>query len=245
MLASDLKGDIRLPRYQRVADLLRQQVIKGALQPGDQIPSENALARDFDIAPGTARQAVAELVSEGLLERLHGKGTYVRRPNFDRSLFRFFRFVGADGSRVVPDSQILSIRTKAAPASIAKHLQLAPNTSIITIQRLRLIAQAPVLVEEISLPADRFKPLLELSPSAFGPLLYPIYEALCGATIAKASEELAIEAASAKTAKALQIDRATPVVVVDRLARGFDGTPLEWRRSRGRADQFHYSIELT
>lgn len=245
MLASELKGDARLPRYQRVADLLRQQVIEGVLQPGDQVPSENALARDFDIAPGTARQAVAELVSEGLLERLHGKGTYVRRPNFDRSLFRFFRFVGAGGARVIPDSRILSIRTKTASTLIAKHLQLAPGSSVISIQRLRLIAKSPVLLEEISVPADRFKPLLKLSPNAFGPLLYPVYEALCGATVAKASEELAIESASIKTAKALQIDNAAPVVVIDRLARGFDGTPLEWRRSRGRADQFHYSIELT
>lgn len=245
MLESGLTEDTRLPRYQRVAERLRRKIIERNLLPGDQVQSENALAAEFGIAPGTARQAIAELVSEGLLERIHGKGTFVRRPSFERSLFRFFRFVGADGARVLPDSQILSIKTKQAPAAIAKQLQLAPKAEVIVIHRLRLIAQQPVLVEEIFLPAERFAPLLKLSANAFGPLLYPIYEALCGATVAKASEQLAIELAKPKTAKALNIDSETPVVVIDRLARGFDGAPLEWRRSRGRADQFQYSIEFS
>ena len=90
-----LRGDERLPRYQRLADALRLEVVERRWKAGDQIPSENVIAEEYCVAPGTARQALALLVDEGLLERHHGRGTFVRRPDFDQSLFRFFRFQGA------------------------------------------------------------------------------------------------------------------------------------------------------
>ncbi|MGB7184364.1 MAG: GntR family transcriptional regulator [Burkholderiaceae bacterium] len=243
--ASRLQGDNRLPRYQRIADVLRRQIIGGVLKPGDQVPSENDLARDYDIAAGTARQALAQLVSDGLLERIHGKGSFVRRPNFDRSLFRFFRFLGGDDQQLVPASKILSMKTRSAPVAIGQRLNLPSKARVICIHRLRLLDNKPVLLEEIWLPLARFAPLLKLTTEQIGPLLYPVYEALCGATIAHANEDLTIENADPTTCKALSLTPSDPVVVIDRVATGFDKLPLEWRRSKGRADQFHYRIELS
>ncbi len=80
-----LRGDERLPRYQRVADQLRQEIADGVRRPGDRMPSENLLADQYALAPGTIRQAVTQLVSEGVLERFQGKGTCVRRPSFDQA----------------------------------------------------------------------------------------------------------------------------------------------------------------
>ena len=96
-----LKGDARLPRYQRLAETLRDEVVSRRWRAGEQIPSENVIAEHYGVAPGTARQALAQLVDEGLLERQHGRGTFVRRPSFDQSLFRFFRFSNEAGERVV------------------------------------------------------------------------------------------------------------------------------------------------
>ena len=239
-----LQGDERLPRYQRLADQLRHKVLEGDWRPGDRVPSENELSEEFSIAPGTARQALAQLVNEGILERFHGKGTFVRSPSFDRSLFRFFRFQSDAQEIVIPESRILSIGRSHAPDHVARHLNIARNADAIAISRLRLLDAQPVLIEEIWLPASIFEPLLELDPDDMGPLLYPIYDVKCGALIAQAEEVLTVEAASAETAGILRLDAGAPIIVIDRLAKAFDDAPLEWRRSRGRADQFRYHTEI-
>ncbi|NNF79172.1 MAG: GntR family transcriptional regulator [Rhizobiales bacterium] len=239
-----LRGDERLPRYQRVADQLRQEIADGVRRPGDRMPSENLLADQYALAPGTIRQAVTQLVSEGVLERFQGKGTFVRRPSFDQSLFRFFRFLGRPGERVVPEGRILGREAKPAPEYVSLRLELDQNAPAICLSRLRLLRKQPVLLEEIWLSKEDFMPILEIDEKKLGPLLYPIYDELCGRTVANAEEELTVEAADHQTAQTLQIAEGDPVIVIERLAKGFDGSPLEWRRSVGRADQFRYQIEI-
>ena len=80
MQPSVLSGDDRLPKYMRLADSIRTEVALGQRRPGDQIASEAELAMHYGLAPGTVRQAIAILVDERILERQHGKGTFVRRP---------------------------------------------------------------------------------------------------------------------------------------------------------------------
>lgn len=239
-----LRGDERLPRYQRVADQLRQEIADGLRRPGDQMPSENVLADQYSLAPGTIRQAVSQLVSEGVLERFQGKGTFVRRPNFDHSLFRFFRFVGRSNQNEIPEGRILSRNIETAPEAASLRLGLNKDEHAICITRLRLLESQPVLCEEIWLALPDFRPILDIEEKKLGPLLYPIYDEVCGQTVANAEEELTVEAASCETAHILHIAEGEPVIVIERLAKGFDGAPVEWRRSVGRADQFRYQIEI-
>jgi len=239
-----LEGDERLPLYQRLADLLRDEISKGKRKPGDRLPSENVIAEDYGLAPGTIRKALAQLVDDGILERVQGRGTYVRRPSFDRSLFRFFRFRSKDGENGIPDSRIRSRRVKPMPEHVAEALHCAPKSEGINVSRLRLIDEAPVLLEDIWLPLDRFRPFLELEERDIGALLYPIYDQHCDQVVARAEEILTADVASKDIARTLAIEAGTPVMVIDRLARGFDDHPIEWRRSRGPASLFHYQIEI-
>jgi GntR family transcriptional regulator len=68
------------PVYKQVADLLRAAIATGVLEPGDQVPSEHELAAEYGIARGTARQAIMLLRNEGLIEAIHGLGSFVREP---------------------------------------------------------------------------------------------------------------------------------------------------------------------
>lgn len=239
-----LTGDNRLPRYQRLAETLKKAISHRRWRPGERLPSEQDLALHFTVAPGTVRQAITQLVDEGLLERHQGKGTFVRKPSFDSSLFRFFRFHGADEERRVPESEILRREAVVAPPAVAETLQLSPEAKVISMERLRLLDGEPVLAEQIWLPFDRFKCLLDLEEAEIGPLLYPIYEEACGEIVARAEEELTAEACSSAHAQLLNIKKGSPVIVIDRTAFGYDDTPLEWRSSRGRADEFQYHIEI-
>lgn len=239
-----LSSDVRLPLYQRLRDHLAEQIANNRWRPGEAIPTEAALSAEYQLSTGTVRKAVDALVSEGILERQQGRGTFIRRPQFQSSLFRFFRFQTAAGERRVPESRILSIEPVAAPSAVAQALGLPLDAPVIRIVRVRLLDVQPVLAEEIWLPRQRFQALLEIDLSREGPLLYPIYEEVCGQVVASAEETLTAESVNDVHARLLQVPVNSPVVVIERLARDYAGTPLEWRRSRGHAEHFRYRVDI-
>lgn len=241
---NSLPSDARLPLYQRLRDQLAQQIANNRWRPGEAIPTEAALSAEHQLSTGTVRKAVDALVAEGILERHQGRGTFVRRPQFHSSLFRFFRFQSAAGERQVPESRILSIEPLAAPSAVAQALGLPAHAAVIRIVRLRLLEDQPVLAEDIWLARTRFQGLLDIDLSQQGPLLYPIYETVCGQVVAFAEETLTAEAVDEVHARLLHVPMGSPVVVIERLARDYAGTPLEWRRSRGHAEHFRYHVDI-
>lgn len=239
-----IPGDDRLPRYLRLAEVLKQEIINKKWHPGDRVPSESELAKFYNVAPGTTRQAITYLVEQGLLERRHGAGTFVRKASFDSSLFRFFRFASEDGQQRIPESRILKREIVPASAEIANALQLDEGAPVISMTRLRLIDNDPVLAEEIWLDAARFDGFEKKPESEIGPLLYPIYDKEYDQIIAKATEELSVEIADLAYERILRVEPNTPVIVIERIALGYDDLPIEWRRSRGRADRFKYQVKI-
>ncbi|WP_188745964.1 GntR family transcriptional regulator [Marinobacterium zhoushanense] len=236
--------DARLPRYYLIRDELHKRILNGEWKPGELIDAESALADRYGVALGTMRKAIAQLVSEGFLERRHGVGTFVRRANFESSLFRFFRFTSASGERVVPESQILDLRVVPANEECARHLELSTGDELIAIKRLRLLEHKPVQFEEIYLPKTLFEPLLETPAESLPALLYPWYEECCDQVVASAHEELSVEKVSVEHAHLLGIETGDPVILIERLAHDIAGRPIEWRRSRGAAERFRYHIDI-
>ncbi len=239
-----LSSDERLPLYQRLRDELAGQIANNRWRPGEAIPTEAVLAGEYQLSIGTVRKAIDKLVEERILERQQGRGTFIRRPQFQSSLFRFFRFKSLAGERQVPQSRILTIECLTAPSAVGQALGLSPEAEVIRLVRLRLLEGTPVLAEEIWLPKTPFQALLTVDLDRQGPLLYPIYEELCGQVVACAEETLTAESVDEVPARLLQIAPGSPVVVIDRLARDYAGRPLEWRRSRGHASHFRYSVEI-
>jgi GntR family transcriptional regulator len=75
------------PAYQRVADDLRQAIANGTYQPGAQLPTLAELTARYNIAVMTARDAIRQLTTEGLVISRQGKGAYVlRQPSTDESI---------------------------------------------------------------------------------------------------------------------------------------------------------------
>ena len=92
-----------LARYAALADVLRQRIVRGEWQPGTALPAEQVLAHDHSVALGTIRRALQLLTEQGLIERVHGRGTFVRSGIPGASMLRFFRF-GDEWDAAVPAS---------------------------------------------------------------------------------------------------------------------------------------------
>ena len=236
--------DVRLPLYQRLRDEITRQIAHNVWRPGEAIPTEAELSASHEVAVGTVRKALDALVADGLVERRQGRGTFVRRPKFDASLFRFFRYQSADGARTIPEGRILARETLAASPPVRAALRLRENEGVIRLSRLRLIAGKPVLSEEIWLSQRRFAALLDAKPGEIGDLLYPAYERLCGEIVARAEETMTVGTAAADDVRRLGLAHGDPVVVIDRVAFGYDNGPVEWRHTRGSTTDFRYHVEI-
>ncbi|UUD63382.1 GntR family transcriptional regulator [Pseudomonas seleniipraecipitans] len=244
MKPSTLGYDQRLPLYQRLREEMLAKIAAGEWSPGAPIPTEAELTKLYGVAIGTVRKAVDTLVSEGLLLRSQGRGTFVRRPNFDASLARFFRQVNASGGREIPSSRILSKELQKPSKAVAKALALKSGEQVLRMERLRVIDDRTLFHEEIWLPASRFIVLLDIDSTTFGDLLYPFYEKQCGQCIASARETLTVGSADAEVARTLSIEPGNPIVIIERTALGYDRSPLEYRLSRAAANNFHYQIDI-
>ncbi|VXC60831.1 GntR family transcriptional regulator [Pseudomonas sp. 8Z] len=244
MSPTPLGQDERLPLYQRLHDEMLAKIAAGEWLPGEAIPTEAELTRQYGVAVGTVRKAVETLVAEGLLLRAQGRGTFVRRPNFDGSLFRFFRQISASGQSQVPQSRILLSRLEPAEETARQALNLQPGEHCLYLERLRLIEEQPMFHERIWLPASRFSALQAIEPGEFPPLLYPFYEQQCGQRIASAQETLTISCADESLSAILGVTVGSPVVVIARKAQGYDRTPLEYRISRAAAENFRYQVDI-
>lgn len=74
-LAAPDQGDLV---YLRIADDIASRISSGSLAPGTRLRSERDLAEHYEAAVGTIRRAMAVLHERGLIESIHGRGTYVR-----------------------------------------------------------------------------------------------------------------------------------------------------------------------
>ncbi|VVP67149.1 HTH-type transcriptional repressor YvoA [Pseudomonas fluorescens] len=245
MTTPSLGYDVRLPLYQRLREEMLARIASGEWTPGAPIPTEAELTRHYGVAIGTVRKAVDTLVNEGLLLRSQGRGTFVRRPNFDASLARFFRQVNARGGHEIPSSRILSKSLRTPSKTVTDALELGEGEQVVHMERLRMVEGRALFHEEIWLPASRFSALLEIDSASFGELLYPLYERQCGQCIASAKETLTVGAADRAMADTLSIEIGAPVVSIERTALGYDRSPLEYRLSRAAADGFRYQIDIS
>lgn len=230
-------------RYGALATALRHRVVAGEWPPGSALPAEQLLAAEHGVALGTLRRALELLAEQGLIERVHGKGTFVRQGIAGASMLRFFRF--GDSASVVPASRILSRQTVAASASVARALGLAPGEPVLRLQRLRLIDAQPCLLEDLCLPLDLFAPLAEGDPADWDALLYPMYARRCGVHVQRAMDDIGFGLLSAPQAQPLGLAAGHPAAVVTRLAYDLSGRCVEWRCTRGDAHAFHYTVTLT
>jgi GntR family transcriptional regulator len=239
-------ADPRLPLHARLRDDLARRIAAGEWPAETALPPEEELARRYGVAVNTLRRALEQLAREGLIERRQGRGTFVRRAALLHSLLRFFRLSAPeDGGGILPEARLLSRRRRPLAAAAAAALGRPAGAPGLRLRRLRLWAGEPLLFEEIDLPLPAFAPLLELPRARFGPLLYPLYHALCGRLVARAEDEITFETADEATAAALSLSPGDPVVAIRRIAFAADGEPIECRLSRGPARRFRYRAIAT
>lgn len=145
-----------MPLYHQLADILTEKIRSGVYRPGDVIPSETGLAKDYGIGRPTVRQAMDALVRKGLIERKRGSGTYVKDQG---PIVDIFSMAGTSQAfltkGIKPQIKMISpmaVQTIQDGQGNPFHEQEAYFFS-----RLTLVKSEPVLLEDIYLHPQLFK----------------------------------------------------------------------------------------
>ncbi|MES2192051.1 MAG: GntR family transcriptional regulator [Pseudomonadota bacterium] len=230
-------------RYAALAAALKARVVAGEWPPGSALPAEQTLAAEHGVALGTLRRALELMAEQGLIERIHGRGTFVRAGMTGATMMRFFRF--GEGTGEVPVSRIVSRQQLVAPAEVARRLGLARGDTALRLLRVRSFAGQPGVYEEIWLPLPMFAELADSDTGAWDDLLYPLFAERCGIYIHRAVDEIAFGTLTAAQARYLALSAGHPCALVTRSAYDLAGHCVEVRFTRGDAHAFHYTVTIT
>lgn len=242
-LFSTAISDLNIPLYERIRVDIQSRIVNQGWAPDEAIPTEQVLSLEYKVSVGTIRKAIERLVQDGLLYKVQGRGTFIKRPDFKNSLLRFFRFRNEQGLQVVPSSRITSIKRCEASIQINNKLGLPSDTALIQLRRLRVVDGVIVLSEWIWLPEPLFASLLTLKPNEFANLLYPFYYEMCNQFVMSATESLSF--ATDYEDKELKTKKGDLVVKIERLAQNIEGKNIEYRVSYGQPQHFRYDVRIS
>ena len=218
---------------------------QGVWRPGEAIPSEMELAARFKVSQGTVRKAIDELATENLLVRRQGKGTFVATHAEEKIQFRFLRLTPDDGQAGGMERRFIDCRRQRAPADVARALQLRASDAAVQVRRLLHFRGAPVVLDDIWLPASLFRGLTADRLSDYRGPMYGLFESEFGVRMIRAEEQIRALAADAAAAELLQIKAGTPLLSVERLSMTYGDKPVELRRGLYHTAAHYYRNELS
>src|ERR1700716_284037 len=141
---------VRAPLVSQTAAAIRARIAAGRWLIGEQLPSEPQLATDLGISRGTLRESLRLLISNGLLDRRHGVGTFVARvplPSIDRGIDELFGASEAIAQiGYTPTVGSCTVSLVRPPQVVATELRLKPQAQVCHVKRVRLADGRPVVL---------------------------------------------------------------------------------------------------
>jgi GntR family transcriptional regulator len=213
----------RLPLHVQISEMLAREINAGLLLDGARLPPERTLAAQLGIAVGTLRKALAELHAQGLLERIHGSGNYVRNNDGANTIYSLFRLELLKGGGL-PTATVLSVRRVKKSESLPS---FGKSESAYRIRRIRRLDGIKAAIEEIWLD-DTYAD--SVNKSDLSESMYHYYKDSLGLWIANAEDKLSVRHLP-NWAPGKEDDADTAWGFVERLSWDNEGVAVEYSRT--------------
>lgn len=232
-----------VPLYHQIKQNLRDLIDEGVLQADQMLPAETELGEHYGVHRLTVRQAIGELVREGVLRRQRGVGTFVAAPKLTQALARAMGFSERiREAGLQPSSRVVSFEVTQAAASFAQRLSVTPGAIVYKLVRLRCADGQPVMLETAWLSRDRFPGL-----DGFDFAVASLYEVLAerfDCRVVAADETLEPVLIGENEARLLEVRPRTPALRVELISFDQRGQPVEISRSVVRGDKSRYVFHI-
>jgi GntR family transcriptional regulator len=233
-----------VPFYFQLREYIIHLIQTGALQTGDQVPTEMELCSTTGLSRTVIRQAFRDLENEGYLERYRAKGTFIARPkvleHLVQKLTGFYEDTVATG--LIPRTRVLDFKVIHASTRISRELRIPSSEPVIYLNRLRFIENEPIVLVETYIPNHLCPDLLQVDLETHS--LYQVLREKFNLSIVRAYRSIEAVAARTNDAKLLGIDRNTPLLLLKSTGYLANGRPLEYFIARHRGDRAKFEVEL-
>ena len=243
MTTMRLRREASDPLYLQLRNRLTTEIREGHFPTHERIPSERDLAEKYKVSRMTARQALLDLVRDGLAYTRVGKGTFVAEPKIDqqlRTLTGFSQDVQVRGGR--PSSQVLEAKVIPATPEVAAALRILPEAEVILLSRVRLMDGAPLAVETAHLPLALCPNLLQYDFAIQS--LYNVLEKDYSFTLTHAEQTIEAALAGPRELELLHLTPPAAILRLQRLTLRQDGAPVEYVLSAYRGDRYKFRSHL-
>lgn len=232
-----------IPLYSQIEQSIMEKIKNGILSEGDLLPSEQELARSYNVSRMTARQALHGLKQNGFVFTIRRKGTFVTTPKIEKTLISlqgFSQEMRSSGMR--PSSIVLEHGVIAPPANIVERLQLQTDENVFKLRRLRLADKKPIAVEISYTPIKYFPgiDLIDFEKES----LYSVLQSRYRSSIGWSVDVIEAAKATAEEATLLTVPRGSGILSIARLVMSSEGRPIEACLSRYRSDRYRATVRI-
>lgn len=232
-----------IPLYSQLKELLRSRILDGTYPAHSQMPSESELGTIYQVSRITVRQALSDLHKEGLIFKIHGKGTFVAKPKAFQNVSKLQGLSEAMsqlGYEVL--NQLLSFKFVKADAQVANRLQVPEGTKVREIKRIRLINREPVSLEITYVPQLIGEQLEKADLITRD--IFLILENDCGVALGHADLTIDAVSANGELTQALNVEEGAPIMRIERLTHNAEGAPIDFENLYYRGDAFQYCLRI-
>lgn len=229
------------PLYVQVQNWIKEKIANGDWKAKEKLPSEADLAELLDISRGTIKQAIKQLITEGILVQIHGKGTFVIGEQLEYPLAE--RLISIAETMIENQknfvTKLMKIETVAVAKPIDGLLKLRTGSDVYKLQRLRYFEGTPVVFLENYLSVELYPRLDQYDFEQA--TLFSIIEHEYKTKIVWGKRSFLAKGADERIAKILQIDKGTPITMLEQTTYTDNDMPIEYSKVWIRNDQ----IKLT
>lgn len=239
--------ELRPVAYRTLAAQIRTAIRNGEYADGRQLPTEEQLAASYSVSRQTVRRAMQDLVSEGIIYRVAGRGTYPVAEQ-DRYVNHFGSVEELMALSLDTECQVVSPLQRKVDVSAASRLRL-PADEIVTVALLRLHADVPFCYTSVCLP-PRIGQLLtgfdELAVAGRRSRVTVIglIDARISGSVAAAEQSISAAGAPAFAARHLGCETGEPLLRIDRLYFDAEDVPVELAVSYFDPEHYSYRVKL-
>ncbi len=234
----------KIPIYYQLEEAIKHEINKNGMEPHSPIPSEREYAEKHGISRMTVRQAINNLVNQGILYRERGRGTFISEQKFEQDISQLTSFSEDMRKRhLTPSTKIIKMNECIGPSAAHDKLKQANEDVVYEIVRLRLANDQPIALETIYTPKKLVGKLVDQQVEAS---FYRYLEETLGLSIKRGFQSIEAALATSEEVTYLQIKKNDPVLIMQRISflDDADGTPIEFVKSVYRADRYKFNIEM-
>jgi GntR family transcriptional regulator len=229
-----------IPLHVQIRNVLLTQIEDGSLPPGAQIPRERELGERFGVSLAPVRQALLDLAKEGYLQRVQGRGTFVRRTKVEQKIAILSSFTESLRAQGVEGTvRVLRQEPVTAPAHVRSALRIRQNRALL-VERLASLDDEPLALLRAYLPVSVLPDLV--GGRIDGQSLYAVL-AQNGIDLTRAESIIEITRCDPAESELLGIAAGSQALLVESVTFDANDCPVEFSRVIYRADRFRFALE--